>query len=46
MQNKNYKRSFGQTNSYVAQKPVRRRALVTPWGVGAMLDFPGDESLM
>ena len=46
MQNKNHKKSFGQNNAFVAQKPVRRKALVAPWGVGAMLDFPGDESLM
>lgn len=32
--------------SFFAQKPVRRASLVSPWGVGSMLDFPGDESLM
>lgn len=27
-------------------KPVRRSQLISPWGVGSMVDFPGDESLM
>ena len=27
-------------------KPVRRGQLITPFGVGALVDFPGDESLM
>ncbi len=34
------------SGSFFAQKPVRRASLISPWGVGAMLDFPGDESLM
>lgn len=29
-----------------AQKPIRRGQLITPFGVGSMMDFPGDESLM
>lgn len=29
-----------------AQKPIRRSQLITPFGVGAMVDFPRDESLM
>lgn len=29
-----------------AYKPVRRGQLISPFGVGAMVDFPGDESLM
>ncbi len=29
-----------------AQKPIRRAQLITPFGVGAMIDFPRDESLM
>jgi hypothetical protein len=29
-----------------AQKPIRRTQLITPFGVGAMVDFPRDESLM
>jgi hypothetical protein len=29
-----------------AQKPVRRAQLISPFGVGAMVDFPRDESLM
>jgi len=29
-----------------AHKPVRRAQLISPFGVGAMVDFPGDESLM
>ena len=28
------------------KKPVRRAQLITPWGVGGMMNFPGDESLM
>ncbi len=27
-------------------KPIRRSQLISPWGVGAMIDFPRDESLM
>ncbi|MDE2743223.1 MAG: DUF1998 domain-containing protein [Gemmatimonadota bacterium] len=27
-------------------KPVRRSQLISPWGIGSMIDFPGDESLM
>ncbi len=29
-----------------AQKPIRRAQLISPFGVGAMVDFPRDESLM
>lgn len=29
-----------------AQKPIRRAQLITPFGVGAMVDFPRDESQM
>src|ERR1700677_3698010 len=29
-----------------AQKPIRRSQLISPFGVGAMIDFPRDESLM
>jgi hypothetical protein len=29
-----------------APRPVRRSALVAPWGVGAIVDYPNDESLM
>jgi len=29
-----------------AQKPIRRSQLITPFGVGAMVDFPRDEALM
>jgi hypothetical protein len=29
-----------------AQKPVRRSQLISPFGIGAMIDFPRDESLM
>jgi hypothetical protein len=28
------------------KKPVRQSQLITPWGVGAIVPFPGDESLM
>jgi hypothetical protein len=27
-------------------KPIRRSQLISPWGVGAIVNFPGDESLM
>ena len=30
----------------VYSKPVRRSALIGPWGVGAIVPFPNDESLM
>lgn len=29
-----------------ANKPIRRSQLISPFGIGAMVDFPGDESLM
>jgi len=29
-----------------SDKPMRRSALLSPWGVGAIVPFPGDESLM
>jgi hypothetical protein len=29
-----------------ARKPVRRTQLISPFGIGAMVDFPRDESLM
>lgn len=29
-----------------AQKPVRRSQLISPFGIGSMVDFPRDESLM
>lgn len=29
-----------------AQKPIRRAQLITPFGVGALIDFPRDDSLM
>jgi len=28
------------------KKPIRRSQLITPWGVGAIVPFPDDESLM
>lgn len=27
-------------------RPIRRGQLITPWGVGSMINFPGDETLM
>ena len=30
----------------MAHKPVRRAQLISPFGVGAMIDFPHDEALM
>lgn len=29
-----------------ANKPIRRSQLISPWGVGQMINFPKDESLM
>jgi len=29
-----------------AKKPIRRSQLISPWGVGQMINFRGDESLM
>lgn len=29
-----------------AKKPIRRSQLISPWGVGQMINFPKDESLM
>ena len=29
-----------------SDRPVRRSALIGPWGVGAIVPFPNDESLM
>ncbi len=29
-----------------AKKPIRRSQLISPWGIGQMINFPGDESLM
>ena len=29
-----------------SKRPIRRSALIGPWGVGAIVPFPGDESLM
>src|SRR5687767_9838294 len=28
------------------QKPIRRSQLISPFGIGAMVDFPRDEALM
>lgn len=30
----------------IAKRPMRRSALISPWGVGAIVPFPNDESLM
>lgn len=32
--------------SVISKKPIRRSALISPWGVGAIVPFPNDESLM
>lgn len=32
--------------SYRPNKPVRQNQLISPWGIGQMVNFPGDESLM
>ena len=29
-----------------AKRPIRRSQLISPWGVGQMINFPEDESLM
>ena len=31
---------------YKPKKPVRQNQLISPWGVGSMINFPGDESFM
>lgn len=30
----------------IAKRPIRRSALIGPWGVGAIVPFPNDETLM
>lgn len=35
-----------KTNSFKAERPIRRSQLISPWGIGAIVPFPGDESLM
>ncbi|MDD4366096.1 MAG: DUF1998 domain-containing protein [Eubacteriales bacterium] len=30
----------------ISKKPMRRSSLISPWGVGAIVPFPNDESLM
>ena len=32
--------------AYTDKKPMRRSSLIGPWGVGAIVPFPNDESLM
>jgi hypothetical protein len=32
--------------NYASKKPIRRSQLISPWGVGQMINFPKDESLM
>ena len=32
--------------SVLSKKPMRRSALISPWGVGSIVPFPNDESLM
>ena len=33
-------------NRMTMHKPMRRSSLIGPWGVGAIVPFPNDESLM
>ena len=33
-------------NTMPTRRPIRRGQLISPFGVGALVDFPGDESLM
>ena len=44
------RRSYSSISSTLtpmpAQKPIRRSQLISPFGIGAMVDFPRDESLM
>ncbi|MEJ7848385.1 MAG: DUF1998 domain-containing protein [Pyrinomonadaceae bacterium] len=35
-----------RTGSYFPNKGIRQSQLISPWGVGAMIDFPSRESLM
>ena len=30
----------------ISKKPMRRSGLISPWGVGSIVPFPNDESLM
>ena len=32
--------------SVISKRPMRRNSLISPWGVGAIVPFPNDESLM
>lgn len=32
--------------AFRAERPLRRSALIAPWGVGAIVEFPRDEALM
>lgn len=36
----------GKSNMAFSDRPMRRSALIGPWGVGAIVPFPNDESLM
>lgn len=36
----------GKSNMAFSNRPMRRSALIGPWGVGAIVPFPNDESLM
>lgn len=34
------------SSTFLPDKEIRQSQLISPWGVGAMIDFPGSESLM
>ena len=34
------------SGTFLSDKEIRQSQLISPWGVGAMIDFPGSESLM
>ena len=43
LENRYYRRNYKMAYS---KRPMRRSALIGPWGVGAIVPFPNDESLM
>lgn len=35
-----------KTFDYIPPYPIRQSQMISPWGIGAMIDFPNNESLM
>lgn len=40
------KTAKSKSNGFFPKYPIRQSQLVSPWGVGAMIDYPNNESLM